>query len=220
MVSKYFVWSTQDLGDRTNSHRSRQVLYVRHPRAWGVGQMMKDDARSSIRFRARGRMAVHTIWDQITRPIARTIDDVPWSAEAISPEWLTAVLCSASPGARVTSVEIVGGDQGSSVRRQLTVTYNDEGKNAGLPENLFCKTTPTVLTRLATGLSAAGEARFYRHIRPELTIEAPVCFHSAWERNSGRSVHLFNDVVADKGLDSAGGIRRSLARKRSRSSTR
>jgi hypothetical protein len=60
----------------------------------------------------------------------------------------------------VVSVEICGGDQGSSVRRRLKAAYNEEGRNAGLPENLFCKTTPTVLTRLATGLSAAGEARF------------------------------------------------------------
>lgn len=144
-------------------------------------------------------MAIHTIWDHITHPTAKTRDDVPWSAEAISSEWLTAVLCGAVPGARVASVEIRGGDQGSSVRRQLGVAYNEVGKKAGLPENLFCKTTPTVLTRLATGLSAAGEARFYRHLRPELSIEAPVCYHSAWDRNSGRSVHLFNDVVAEKG---------------------
>ena len=160
---------------------------------------MKHDSRSAgVHFRARGRMAVHTIWDYITRPIAKTIDDVPWCAEAISSDWLTAVLCRGIKGARVTSVEICGGDQGSSVRRNLKATYNEEGKNAGLPEHLFCKTTPTVLTRLATGLSAAGEARFYRQIRPELNIEAPICYHSAWDRNSGRSVHLFNDVVATK----------------------
>ncbi|HJU10174.1 MAG TPA: aminoglycoside phosphotransferase family protein [Candidatus Binataceae bacterium] len=160
---------------------------------------MKNDSRSAgMHFRARGRMAVHTIWDHLTRPIAKTIDDVPWSAEAISPEWLTDVLCRGTQGARVTSVEICGGDQGSSVRRNIKATYNEEGKNAGLPENLFCKTTPTVLTRLATGLSAAGEARFYREIRPNLNIEAPICYYSAWDRNSGRSVHLFNDIVATK----------------------
>jgi hypothetical protein len=102
------------------------------------------------------------------------------------------------PRARVVSVEICGGDQGSSVRRRLKATYNEEGRNAGLPENLFCKTTPTVLTRLATGLSAAGEARFYRKIRPELNIEAPSCYHSAWDRKSGRSVHLFNDLIETK----------------------
>ena len=160
--------------------------------------MAHDSRPAGIHFRARGRMAVQTIWDYITRPIAKTIDDVPWCAEAISPEWMTAVLCGGAEGARAVSVEICGGDQGSSVRRRLKVAYNDEGRKAGLPENLFCKTTPTVLTRLATGLSAAGEARFYRQIRPELNIEAPVCYHSAWDRKSGRSVHLFNDLIATK----------------------
>ncbi|HLK80855.1 MAG TPA: aminoglycoside phosphotransferase family protein [Xanthobacteraceae bacterium] len=152
-----------------------------------------------IRFRARGRMAIHTIWDHLTRPTAEIVDDVPWCAEAISPEWVTAVLCRDVKDARAIAVEICDGDQGSSVRRRLTVAYNRQGTAAGLPQHLFCKTTPTVLTRLATGLSAAGEGRFYRHIRPELSIEAPTCYHSAWDRNSGRSIHLFNDLIATKG---------------------
>jgi len=144
-------------------------------------------------------MAVHTIWDHLTRPIARTIEDVPWCAEAITTDWMTAVMCGKIQDAQAVSVEVWGGDQGSSVRRRLKVTYNEEGKKAQLPEDLFCKTTPTVLTRLATGLSAAAEGRFYREIRPQLNIEAPRCYHSAWDRNSGRSVHLFEDIIARKG---------------------
>jgi hypothetical protein len=159
---------------------------------------MTDPHPAGVHFRARGRMAVHTIWDHITRPIARTIDDVPWCAEAISPDWMTAVMCRNVKGAQAVSVEVCGGDQGSSVRRRIKVAYNDEGRKAHLPEDLFCKTTPTVLTRLATGLSAAAEGRFYREIRPELKIETPRCYHSAWDRNSGRSVHLFEDVIAAK----------------------
>ncbi len=159
---------------------------------------MADSHPTRVRFRARGRMAVHTIWDHITRPIARTIEDVPWCAEAISADWMTAVMCRDSKGAQAVSVEVCGGDQGSSVRRRLKVAYNDEGRKAHLQENLFCKTTPTVLTRLATGLSAAAEGRFYREIRAELNIEAPRCYHSTWDRNSGRSVHLFEDIIATK----------------------
>ena len=143
-------------------------------------------------------MAIHTIWDHLTRPVATTIDDVPWCADAASVDWMTAVLCSDVKGARVTSVEVCGGDQGSSVRRRLKVTYNDEGRQAHLPEDLFCKTTPTVATRLATGLTAAAEGRFYREIRPGLNIETPRCYHSVWDRNSGRSIHVFEDVVATK----------------------
>lgn len=159
---------------------------------------MTDSHSGGVHFRARGRMAVHTIWDHITRPIARTIDDVPWCAEAISAEWMTAVMCRDVNGAQVVSVEVLGGDQGSSVRRRLKVAYNDEGRKAHLQENLFCKTTPTVLTRLATGLSAAAEGRFYREVRPGLNIETPRCYQSAWDRRSGRSVHLFEDITATK----------------------
>jgi hypothetical protein len=159
---------------------------------------MTESQPTGVHFRARGRMAVHTIWDHITRPVARTIEDVPWCAEAISAEWITAVMCRSVLGARAVSVEVCGGDQGSSVRRRLKVAYNDEGRKAGLQEDLFCKTTPTVLTRLATGLSAAAEGRFYREIRPQLKIEAPRCFHSAWDRNSGRSVHLFEDIISTR----------------------
>jgi thiamine kinase-like enzyme len=160
--------------------------------------MASNSQEAGVQFRARGRMAINTIWDFITRPVAKTIDDVPWCAEAISPEWLTAVLCGGVKDAQVVAVEIRGGDQGSSVRRQLKAEYNQKGRDAGLPENLFCKTTPTVLTRLATGLSAAGEARFYRQMRPELKIEAPICYHSGWDRKTGRSVHLFDDLITNK----------------------
>jgi hypothetical protein len=107
-------------------------------------------------------------------------------------------MCRHATGAQALSVEVCGGDQGSSVRRRLKVAYNDEGEKAHLAEDLFCKTTPTVLTRLATGLSAAAEGRFYREVRPELKIETPKCYHSAWDRNSGRSIHLFEDIVATK----------------------
>jgi hypothetical protein len=84
------------------------------------------------------------------------------------------------------------------VRRRLNVAYNDEGRKAHLPQDLFSKTTPTVLTRLATGLSAAAEGRFYREIRPEMKIETPNWYHSAWDRNSGRSIHLFEDVISTR----------------------
>jgi hypothetical protein len=67
---------------------------------------------SAIRLRARGRMAVHTIWDHLTWPVAGTIDDVPWCAEAISPEGMTAVICRDVKDARAIAVEVCGGDQG------------------------------------------------------------------------------------------------------------
>ena len=149
-------------------------------------------------LRTRARSGAHVVWDALTRPRARTRDDVPWSAEAITPEWLTAVMGAAHPGAAATQVAVGDGHQGSSVRRQLRVQWNELGAQAKLPASLFAKTTPTLLTRLSSGMAAAGEGRFFRELRGELAIEAPVLLHSAYDRASGRSIHVFEDLVASR----------------------
>jgi aminoglycoside phosphotransferase (APT) family kinase protein len=99
----------------------------------------------------------------------------------------------------VEAVEVSGGDEGSTVRRNVTVTYNRIGMRARLPENLFAKSTPTLLTRLSSGAAARAEYRFFTGIRDELPIEAPTLVHSSTDRQSGRSVQLFLDLVATKG---------------------
>lgn len=147
------------------------------------------------RLRTRARIAAHVVWDHQTRPIASAPDDVPWRADAVSIQWLTAVLCRDVPGARVESFVVSGGHDGSSIRRKLTVLYNAEGTAAGLPQHLFTKATPTLLTRLTAGLAAHAEAAFYTQIRPDLPIEAPVHRHSAVDPASLRSIHVFDDLV-------------------------
>jgi hypothetical protein len=49
-----------------------------------------------------GRVA----YERLARPKARRFDDVPCTPYAVTPEWLTAVLCSKVPGAVVTDVEV------------------------------------------------------------------------------------------------------------------
>ncbi len=150
-------------------------------------------------MRTRARIGAHVVWDTLTRPPARVAEDVPWSAEAITPEWLTAVVARGRAGARVVELEVGGGHEGSSVRREIRVVWNDAGEAAGLPTRLFAKTTPTLLTRISSGMAAAAEGRFLRELRPELAIEAPRLVHSAHDRASGRSIHLFEDLVATRG---------------------
>ena len=149
-------------------------------------------------LRTRARIGAHVVWDALTRPHACERGDVPWSADAITPEWITAVVGDPQSGARATRVHVGGGDQGSSVRRQVEVTWNEAGVLAGLPTRLFAKTTPTLLTRLSSGMAAAGEGRFFRELRGELEVETPVLVHSAHDRASGRSIHLFDDLVASR----------------------
>jgi hypothetical protein len=153
------------------------------------------------KFRTRTRYAAHSIWDVLTDPPVAGADDVPWRVEAITPDWLTAQLCGEHPGARVESVEVRGdNDLGSTVHRWLTVGYNEAGIAAGLPTALFAKSTPTVLTRLASGGHIVTQERtFYTVARDRLPIETPSMAACAIDRTSGRSVTLFDDLVVSKG---------------------
>src|SRR5688572_27969794 len=74
------------------------------------------------------------------RPVrVTTAEQTPLSVDAITPQWLTAVLCGAVPGAAVEHFEVVGGSDGTSSRRALRVHYNAAGVAADLPERLFTK---------------------------------------------------------------------------------
>jgi aminoglycoside phosphotransferase (APT) family kinase protein len=150
-------------------------------------------------LRTRARVSAHVVWDQLTRPIARVPGEIPWSAEAISPTWLTPILCEGHTGAAVTAVEVSGGSSGSSVRRSIRVTYNEAGRAAGLVDAYFAKSTPTILTRLSSAMSASQEAKFFRIVRPGLPIEAPIHRFSTYERKTGRSFHLFEDLTVTQG---------------------
>jgi hypothetical protein len=82
-----------------------------------------------------GRVA----FERIARPKARRFEDVPCSPHAITTEWLTAVLCGTSPGAIVTHVEVKAASAGTHERHQLIVSYNEEGRRAGLRASIFSR---------------------------------------------------------------------------------
>ncbi|MCF8534468.1 MAG: aminoglycoside phosphotransferase family protein [Reyranella sp.] len=146
------------------------------------------------------RIGPHLAWEAVARPVARRLGDVPRRIEAITAEWLTAVLCGGTPGAEVNAFAFGPGSSGTSVRRQILLTYNAAGAAARLPTTLFAKSTPSALTQLVNGFSGttAIEALFYSRLRPELILEAPIGYHSAYSLRSYRSIHLLEDLVATK----------------------
>jgi len=143
-----------------------------------------------------GRVA----YERLLRPKARHHDDVPCSPDAITTEWLTAVLCDKVPGAAVKQVEIKPASAGTHERHQLVLTYNEEGRRAGLPGSLFTKSLPSVVTRMIGGFNgtARAEGRFYLQLRPQLEIEAPVGYHAAFDPNTFASILLLEDLAAAK----------------------
>ena len=81
-------------------------------------------------LRTRARIGAYVIWDHLVRPTAVDANDVPWSVESLSAPWLTAVLSRGIQGATVEAFELGIGHEGSSVRRQVRVRWNETGKAA------------------------------------------------------------------------------------------
>ena len=150
-------------------------------------------------LRSRSRIAAHALWDAMVRPTVEHPEQIPWHADAISCEWLTLHLASGIEGAAVERMVVGDGDNGSSVRRRLDLTWNAEGAAAALPMRLFAKVTPSYLTRISSGVAARAEGRVLRKITPQLGVEAPKCLCSGYDRKSGRTVHLFEDLTETSG---------------------
>lgn len=132
--------------------------------------------------------------DRATPP--RSADDIPFTYEAITPEWLSDVLCAAHPGARVVAHRLDTADDGNSNRRRIFIDYNDAGRDAGLPDRVFCKASQGLANRISLGLcgAVAAEVNFYRHVRPLLTIEAPRAYHAAFDPETFNSIIVMADL--------------------------
>lgn len=127
--------------------------------------------------------------------------ELPSSPGAVSAKWLTSVMCSGVPGARVVTVARLAKSVGTTTRQALVVTYNEKGAGADLPARLFIKSTTTAAQRLMLGLGGIidGEPGFYDQVRPLLEIEAPVGYFGAVDRRTWRSIVVIEDVVATRG---------------------
>jgi Phosphotransferase enzyme family len=128
------------------------------------------------------------------------LEDTPPSTDALTPEWLTALLCKEHPGARVLSIQLGAESSGSTNRRAFTVTYNDAGRAAGLPTHLFNKSASGFKTRLMMHQchTIVNEYEFYRRIRPELKVEVPHIYHASMDPSSLRMALVMEDIMHTK----------------------
>lgn len=134
--------------------------------------------------------------EQKNKPVPIEETDLPYCYEAITPEWLTKVLCKNVPGARVESLQLGPKDTGSSNRRKISITYNDTGKAAGLQEKVFCKSSHELLNRMLLGTSGAlvCETTFYNEIQPLVDIESPRALFARYDPRSFNSLIILEDV--------------------------
>jgi hypothetical protein len=163
-------------------------------------------ARAAAKRRSRNvaltalRVSGRVLYERVARPMAHTLEDVPCSPDAITPEWLTAAICAKTPGAIVTNIVVERASAGTHERHRLHVTYNEVGRRAGLPASIFTKSLPSIVTRMIAGFNghARIEGRFYSEVRPLLEIEAPICYYSTYDRETFAAIHLLEDLVATK----------------------
>ena len=126
-----------------------------------------------------------------------TADDVPFTYEDITDEWLTTILCGQHPGAKVTGHRLDVADDGNSNRRRIFIELNDVGKKAGLPDRVFCKASQGLANRISLGPPGAieSEVNFYNIVRPLLNIEAPICYHARFNT-------ALNSIIVMRELES------------------
>ena len=149
--------------------------------------------------------------------------DLPLSYEAITPEWLTAILAPDMPGAAVVSHELGPVDDGTSNRRRIAVTWNDAGRTADLPTRLFCKGSPSLETRYILGMNEGilAEVYFYQRVLPQLDISTPPCLFANADPETLNSIivmkdmkdhYSFNQIDTELSLDNVKSQMRYLAR--------
>ncbi|WP_353361274.1 phosphotransferase [Mycobacterium sp.] len=132
--------------------------------------------------------------------IGRTCDSttrIPARAEDISPHWLTEALCASVLGAHVVDSEVLGGSDGTSSRRAISVRYNRIGVDAGLPTRVFAKAAVSLSSRALLGLTGVtrGEAIFFNELRPHVKLRSPTGYFAAADPSNGRSIVLMEDLA-------------------------
>jgi Ecdysteroid kinase-like family len=134
--------------------------------------------------------------DRKSGRLARNPGELPIDYEAITPEWLTHILCKDHQEAKVVGYSLGERDDGSANRRRVMIEYNDAGRELGLPSSVFCKASHDLLNRINLGVCGAahGEVTFYNKVRPLLDLEIPESFFAAYDPQSFNSMVMLRDI--------------------------
>lgn len=131
--------------------------------------------------------------------VAKTLADIPFSYERISPEWWTAIMCKGHPGAAVVAHRAELPDDLDRGHMRVHLSYNEAGKAAGLPPSVFCKDSQKLGIRVfnAQTDTIRGETIFYNEIRQLIDLETPHALFAIYDTRSHNSIVVMNDLLLD-----------------------
>src|SRR6516162_934421 len=128
---------------------------------------------------------------------------IPASAEALTPEWLTAALRSTGTitNARVTSYcsELIGEGKGFSGQlARIGLSY--DGAEAGAPASLIAKfqfphPDPDIRAAVFHARIHEREFRFYRDVARDVALRTPRLYYGVLRPETGECVLLLEDLA-------------------------
>lgn len=136
---------------------------------------------------------------QLTAAIAPWLPERgPTKSSEITADWLTRNIGAKAGNAVALSARELDGTTGTTDRRRLVVEWDAGGQAAGLPENLFIKSSPlTAKNRVMVAAldMAVNEVKFYRQAAHQLDGVVPRTWY-ARAGNGARFCIVLDDIVA------------------------
>lgn len=124
---------------------------------------------------------------------------LPLTPEQITREWLSEALQEQFPGVEVTGAEVRDVINGTSTKIRVGLEYNRAGQEQGLPPTLIVKGGFESHSQWMAGMYR-DEMRFYRDVKPHLTMNTPACFYAGTDPDSYQSIVILEDLRA-KGVE-------------------
>ena len=118
---------------------------------------------------------------------------LPRTLEAVTPTWLSEAIAANYPGAAVTDFRTAGEIDGTASKVRLALTYNDKGREYGLPSSVWLKGG---FEGRAFGNAATfvAEAKFFADWAPLLPINIPKAYYAGIDPTGEQGLVIIEDL--------------------------
>ena len=121
-----------------------------------------------------------------------TLEQLPFTYEDLTTEWLTDLVSREWDGAEVVSFRAEDADDLGRGHARIWLEYKDGA--GGLPESVFCKDSQRLKLRIFNAFLVAGEVQFFKGIQPALGVETPECIYVGYSPETHNSLLIFKDL--------------------------